>query len=53
MRYGTAELKVMAVVNPQINTTAASTSPTTDAEHMQTLDIVQGQLEMLAVTSQP
>jgi len=53
MQNGTAELKVPAVVTPRIDTTAASASPTTAGEHMQTLDIVRGQLEMLAVTSQP
>jgi len=53
MKYGTAELNVPAVVTPRIDTTAASASPTTAGEHMQTLDIVRGQLEMPAVTSQP
>ena len=53
MKYGTAELKVPAVVTPQIDMTAASASPTTAGEHMQTLDIVQGQLVMLAETSRP
>jgi hypothetical protein len=40
MKYGTAKLKVPAVVTPQIDMTAASTSQTTAGEHMQTLDIV-------------
>jgi hypothetical protein len=53
MKYWTAELKVPAVVTPRIDTTTASASPTTAGEHIQTLDIVQGQLEMLVVTSQP
>jgi len=53
MQYGTAELKVPAVVKPQTDTTAATASPTTVGEHMQTPDIVQGQLQMPAVTSQP
>jgi len=34
MRYGTAELKVLAVVKPQIETTAATPSPITVREHM-------------------
>jgi len=34
MKYGTAELKVLAVVTPQIDTTAASASPPTAGEHM-------------------
>jgi len=53
MKYRTAKLKVLAVVTPQIDMTAASASPTTAGEYMQTLDIVQEQLEMLAVTSPP
>jgi len=53
VKYGTAKLKVPAVVTPQIDMTAESASPTTAGEHMQTLDIIQGQLEMPAVTSQP
>ena len=53
LKYGTAELKVPAVVTPRIYTTAASASTTTAGEDMQTLDIVRGQLEMPAVTSQP
>jgi len=53
MKYGTAELKVPAVVTPRIDTTVASASLTTAGEHMQTVDIVRGQLEMPAVTSQP
>ena len=53
MRYGTAELKVPAVVKPQIETTAATPSPITVGEHMQTPEIVRGQSEMPAVTSRP
>jgi len=52
-KYRTAELKVPAVVTPQIDKTAASASPTMAGEHMQTLHIVRGQLEMPAVTSRP
>jgi len=40
MRYGTAELKVPAVVKPQIEPTAATPSPMTVGEHMQTPEIV-------------
>jgi len=53
MKYRTAELKVPAVVTPQIDMTAAAASLTTAGKHMQTLDIVRGQLEMPAVTFQP
>jgi len=53
MMFGTAELKVPAVVKPQIDTTPATPSPKTFAEHMQTLEIVWGQSEMLAVSSWP
>jgi len=40
MKYGTAEWKVQVVVGPQIVIPAASPSPTTSGEHVQTLDIV-------------
>jgi len=53
MKYGTTGLKVPAVIKPQIHTNAATQSPTTVGEHMQTLEIVRGQSEMPAVTSQP
>jgi hypothetical protein len=39
MKYGTAEWKVPADITPPIDTTAASASPTTAGDHMQTLDI--------------
>jgi hypothetical protein len=51
MKYGTAELKVLAVVKLQNDKTAATPSPTTAGEYMQTLEIVRGQSEMPAVTS--
>jgi hypothetical protein len=51
--YGTAKLMVPVVVKHQTRTTAATLSPTTCGEHMQTLDVVSGQLHMAAVTSQP
>jgi len=53
MKYGTGEFKVPAVVKPQIDMSAATPSPTTFGEHMQTLDIVWGQSQMPAVTSPP
>jgi hypothetical protein len=53
MRYGTAELKVPAVVKPQIDSTTATPSSITVREHMQTPEIVPGQSEMPAVTSRP
>jgi len=53
MRYGTAELKIAAVVKPQIETTAATPSPITIGEHMQTPEIVRGQSEMPALSSRP
>ena len=37
MKYGTAELKVPAVVKPQIDMTAATPPMTTSGEHRQTL----------------
>jgi len=40
VKYGTAKLKVPAVVTPQIDMTAVSASPTTAGEHMQTLHII-------------
>jgi len=43
MQYGTAELKVLAVVKPQHDSTAATASPTTYGELWQTLDIIRGQ----------
>ena len=51
MKNGTAELIVPAVFNPQIDMTAATPSPTTVGEHMQTPDIACGQEQMPAVTS--
>jgi len=51
MQYGTAELKVPAVFKPQIDTTAASSSPTKFAENMQALIVIRGQSQMPAVTS--
>jgi len=53
IRYWAAELNVPAVVKPQIETTAATPSPITVGEHMQTPEIVRGQSEMPAVTSRP
>jgi hypothetical protein len=53
MRYGTAELQVPVVVKPQIDSTTATPSLITVGEHMQTPEIVRGQLEMPAVSSRP
>jgi Uri superfamily endonuclease len=53
MTYGTTEVKVPAVVKPQIDMTAATPYPTTFGEHMRTVDIVCGQLQLSAVTSRP
>ena len=53
MKFGTAELMVPAVVKPQIDSTAARTPLMRFGQHMQTLDIVRGQWQMPAVTSQP
>jgi len=53
MKYGTAELNVQAVVKPQIDMTAGTPSPPTCGELRQTLDIVHGQSQMVAVTSRP
>jgi len=53
MRYGTAELKVLAVLQPRIDMTAPTPSPITVGEHVQTPEIVRGQSEMPAVTSRP
>jgi len=52
MEYGMTELKVLAVVKPQTDMTAATPSPTTFGELMQVLDIVPGQSHMMPVTSQ-
>ena len=53
MKHGTTELKVPAVVKPQIDTTAPTPSPITFGEFMQALDIVPGQSQMTQVTSWP
>ena len=53
MKYANVELKVLAVVKPQIDTTPATSSPTTVGEHMQTLQLMREQSEMPAVTSRP
>jgi len=40
MIYGTAELMIPGIVNPQSDITAATALQTTFGEHIQTLDIV-------------
>jgi len=51
MKYGMTELKVPAVVKTQTDTTAATPSLTTFGEHMQVVEIVPGQSQMLHVMS--
>jgi len=51
MKYGTTALKVLAVVKPQTDTTAATPSPTTFGELMQVLDIFHRQSQMPQETS--
>jgi hypothetical protein len=53
MKYGTAQLKVLAVVKPKNDTTAATPSPTTFGEQLHNVDIAREQLLMPAVTSRP
>ena len=51
MKYGMTELKVPALLKSHTDSTAATPSPTTLGELMQTLDIVPGQSQMPQVTS--
>jgi len=51
MNYRMAELMVAAVVKPQTQSTAATPSPTTFEELMQTLDTIPGLLQMPHGTS--
>jgi hypothetical protein len=51
MKYGTAQLEVLVVVKPQTDTTVATPFLTTVGVQIPTLDIVQGQSAMAAVTS--
>jgi len=53
MKYETTEMKVLVVVKPQIDMTAATPPPTTFGQPMQTLDIVCRQSQIPAVTSRP
>jgi len=53
MKYGTAELKVPAAFKYQIDQIAATPSPTTFGEDMQTLEIVSRQRQSPAVASRP
>jgi len=52
MKFGTAELKIPAVLQAQTDTTAATPSPTTFGEVIKVLDIVPGQSHMRPATSQ-
>jgi hypothetical protein len=49
MMYRTTELIVPVGGKPQTDMTAATPSPTTFGEHMQSLDIVPGQSQMSQV----
>jgi hypothetical protein len=51
MKYGTSAIHGPAVVNPQTDTTAATPSLQIFREHIQDLEIVPGQSQMLHVTS--
>jgi len=53
MMYRTAEFKLPAVVNHQIDMIAATPSPTIFGEHKQTLEIVSRYSQMPAVTARP
>jgi len=53
MTYGTAELKIPAVVKPQIETTTATLSIITVGEHMLTPEIFRGQSQMPTVPTRP
>jgi len=51
MKYGMTQLKVLGVMKPQTDMTAATPSAITLGEFMQVLDIVPGQSQMLQVPS--
>ena len=51
--YGTAELMVLAVVQPQTGDDEWSSVPTTFSEPLEMLDSVPGKLQMPRVTSRP
>jgi len=53
IEYGTTEFKVPAVVKRQTDTTAATPSPTTFGELIQTLVNVPGQSQMTQLMSRP
>jgi len=52
-KYGTAELRVPVVVQPQTDDDASASPPTTFGELMERLDIVPGISQMLQRTSRP
>jgi len=52
-KYGTSELRVPAVVQPQTNDDAPAPPPTTFGELMESLDIVPGILQRPQGTSRP
>jgi len=51
MKYGTTELKVSAIVMPETDMTAATSSPTSFGELMPVLDMVTREAQMPQVTS--
>jgi len=51
MKYGMTQLKVVGVMKPQTDMTAATPSAITLGEFMQVLDMVPGQSQMLQVPS--
>jgi len=51
MKHGTTELKILAVLKPQTDMTAATPSPITFGELMQVLDVVPEQSQRPQVTS--
>jgi len=51
MKNSTTELKVVEVVEPQTEMTAATPSPTTSGELMQVLELIPGKSQMAQVTS--
>jgi len=52
-KYGTSDLSVLAVINPQTEDDAAARAPTTIGELIECVDIVPGILQMPQETSRP
>jgi hypothetical protein len=53
MKYRTFKLTVLAVIKPKIDTTVATPLPTTFGKRVLSIEIVQVQMQMPAVTSRP